>query len=225
MMSAYLPSFFARLRACLLLPLLLSLLLPLQAAAADPSHGVHGMVLFGDRDGLYAAHLPLFRAPHDSQIVLKLRFADAEQERAMRARLDGKTALWTIEPEHFALRRLAPDAAAPLREFRASIVEGHFERGGAVRLKDAALVVERVVLHRGLSAQPAVRASACYEPMGRFLVKLVDSRPDFDHIVLLERAASAPIEVPKHGVEANLTELARHVPLVGTVYYDTADLR
>ena len=118
-MSACLPSFLARLRACL--PLLLSLLLPLHAGAADPSHGVHGMVLFGDRDGLYAAHLPLFRAPHDSQIVLKLRFADAGQERAMRARLDGKTALWTIEPEHFALRRLAPDAAAPLRAFKASI--------------------------------------------------------------------------------------------------------
>lgn len=200
-------------------------LLPLHVAAVDPSHGVHGMVLFGDRDGLYASHLPMLRAPHDHQVVVRLRFKDPQRERDMRARLDGKTALWTLEPERFALHDLAPAAATPLRAFRANIVEGHFERGGVVRARQAELVVERVVLYRTLSPRPARQAVSRYAPVGRFLVKLVDSRPDFDHIVLLERAAGSPVEVPKTGVDESLAQLARGAALVGTVYYDTADLR
>jgi hypothetical protein len=200
-------------------------LLPLHALALDPSHGVHGMVLFGDRDGLYASHLPMLHAPHDNQVVLKLRFKDPARERDMRVRLDGKTALWTLEPERFALHRLAPGAAAPLTEFKANVVEGHFERDGTTRQREAELVVEKVVLYRTLSPQPAVQTVARYTPVGRFLVKLIDSRPDFDHIVLLERAATAAVEVPKQGVDENLPALASRVPLAGTVYYDTADLR
>jgi len=203
----------------------LLVLLPLLASALEPSHGVHGMALFGDRDGLYASHLPLFHAPHDNQVVIKVRFKDPRLERDMRDRLDGKTALWTIEPERFALHRLAPGAAQPLRAFKAKVVEGHFERDGTVRMRDAELVVEQVVLYRTLSAQPAQQALAHYQPVGRFLVKLIDSRPDFDHIVLLERALAAPVAVPKHGVDENLAELAQRVPYAGTVYYETADLR
>lgn len=223
MMSAYalLPP-LRRLFAGLLLSLLLA---PPQAAAQGPSHGVHGMVLFGGRDGLYASHLPLFHAPHDNQVVLKVRFADAGLDAAMRARLDGKTALWTLEPERFALHRLAPDAADPLPGFRANVVEGHFEREGTLRERQAALLVERVVLYRTLSPQPAVQAQSRYVPVGPFLLKLVDSRPDFDHIVLLARPLAAPVEVPKIGVDENLDALAQRAPLQGTVYYDAADLR
>jgi len=206
------------------LPVLL-VVLPLHAFAVETSHGVHGLALFGDRDGLYASHLPLFHAPHDNQVVIKLRFKDPQRERDMRARLHGKTALWTIEPERFALHRLAPDAASPLRAFKANVFEGHFERDGAMRMRKAELVVERVVLYRTLSAQPAQQSVSRYQPVGRFLVKLIDSRPDFDHIVLLERALAAPVEVPKHGVDENLAALAQRVPYAGTVYHDTADLR
>jgi hypothetical protein len=218
MMFARLPS----LRRCFAL---FAFLLPLHLLAAEASHGVHGMVLFGGQGGLYASHLPLFHAPHDAQVVLQLRFKDPQLDRAMRARLDGKTALWTLEPESFALRRLAPDTDTPLRGFKATVVEGHFERDGTPRVQGAELVVERVVLYRPLSPQPAVQALARYVPVGPFLVKLVDSRPDFDHIVLLERAAGAPVAVAKHGVEENLADLARQAPVAGTVYYETADLR
>jgi hypothetical protein len=217
------PTALAR-RLFLSLPLLLALP-PLPLAAHEPSHGVHGMVLFGDGDGLYASHLPLFRAPHDNQVVLKLRFEDPALERAMRARLHGRTDLWTLEPEAFALHRLAPGSTAPLRGFRANAVEGHFERGGVVRERGAALVVEQVVLYRTLSPQPSVQAVARYLPVGPFLVKLVDSRPDFEHIVLLGRPATGPVEVAKRGVEADLAALARQLPVTGTVYYETDDLR
>jgi len=195
----------------------LLLLLPLHAAAHDASHGVHGMVLFGGSEGLYASHLPLFRAPHDRQVVLKLRFEDPALERAMRARLDGKTALWTLEPEAFALHRLAPDSAAPLPGFRASVVEGHFERDGATRERGAALIVEQVVLYRPLSPQPSVQPVARYLPVGRHLVKLVDSRPDFEHIVLLAQPSGGPVDLAKHGAHADPAALARTPGVGGNV--------
>ena len=94
-----------------------------------------------------------------------------------------------------------------------------------MRMRQAELLVERVVLYRTLSAQPAQQSVSRYQPVGRFLVKLIDSRPDFDHIVLLERALAAPVEVPKQGVGENIAALAQRVPYAGTVYYETADLR
>mgnify|MGYP000495227802 CR=1 FL=1 len=78
------------------------------AAAAEkgPTWGTRGMALFGGKDALYASHLPMFHAPHDYQLVLP--------DAALRQRPDGKTALWTIDPEKFELNRLAPHAAGKI---------------------------------------------------------------------------------------------------------------
>lgn len=204
---------------------MLLLALPLRAVAAEPSVGVHGMVLFGGKDGLYASHLPMFHAPHDVQVILRVRFTDPELERAMRARLDGRTALWTLDPERFALRRLDPDTSDPLDSFAADVVEGHFEQGGTVRHRRAGLAVEQVVLYRQLDPAPSVKARARYLAVGPFMVKLVDSRPDFDHIVLLKEPAHEAIDLAKSGMEANVQGLASNLPVVGTIYYCADDLR
>ncbi|QNA89276.1 hypothetical protein G4G28_13840 [Massilia sp. Dwa41.01b] len=92
-------------------------------------------------------------------------------------------------------------------------------------MQDAQLRVERVVLYRPLRPQAAVHPQSAYVPVGRFLVKLVDSRPDFDHIVRLRHAVPGPVTVPKRGVEESAAALARRAPYAATVYYDTADLR
>jgi hypothetical protein len=185
------------------------------------------MALFGGKDGLYASHLPMFHAPHDAQVLLRVHFVDPALDRAMRARLDGRTALWTLEPERFALPRLAPGAAQPLASFAADVVEGHFEQGGIARHRQARLAVEQVILYRPLdpAPAPAVRSVSRYVPVERFMVKLIDSRPDFDHIVLLKRPARAAVEIPKAGVAADLAALAARVPVLGTVYYCEEDLR
>lgn len=195
------------------------------ASAHDASHGSHGMVLFGDRDGLYASHLPLFRAPHDRQVVLQLRLADPKLDQELRARMQGKTALWTIDPERFELSRLDAAATNPLKDFAADVVEGHFERGGRRRYAQARFVVEKVVYSWRLD--PAVRSSAeaQYLPVGKYLVKRLNSRPDFDHIVALARPAQGPLTIPKAGLANPEAELAKRVPVVGTVYFETGDLR
>lgn len=193
--------------------------------AHDASHGVHGMVLFGDQDGLYASHLPLFRAPHDVQAVLQLRLADSRQDRELRARMQGATALWTIAPERFELSRLGPDTASPLRGFGADVYSGHFERDGKRQYERVQFVVEKVVMFQRLDPSLRARSDATYFPVGKFLVKRLDSRPDVDHIVKLAVAVSSEISVAKPDLSNPEQALRRVAPVLGTVYFETGDLR
>ena len=197
----------------------------LPAMAHDASYGSHGMALFGDKDGLYASHLPLFRAPHDVQAVLQLRLADPRQDRALRARMQGTAALWTIEPEHFELSRLDPGSAAPLRGFGADIYSGHFERGGQRQYVRVQFVVEKIVYFQRLDPAMRQRAEAEYLPVGKYLFKRLDSRPDYDHIVKLAAPASGPLRFGKQDLSSPEAALGRLVPVVGTVYFETGDLR
>lgn len=77
-------------------------------------YGSHGMAVFGGRDGLYASHLPMFHAPHDAQVLLRFRLADASVDASLRARLALRPQLWTLDPESFDLHRLQPGNPEPL---------------------------------------------------------------------------------------------------------------
>lgn len=208
------------------------------ANAADATHGQHGMALFGGKEGLYASHLPLFHAPHDYQVILRVHMADPTTDAALRARLDGKTALWTIAPEKFELSRLAPASATPLKRFNADLVQGHFERGGLTQYAAATIVVDQVIMFRQLSAAAKANATASYMQIGggkqRYLIKQIDSRPDFDHIVAYTAAADAQtttITLDKPTLRqpsAQALADALHVPvsaITGTVYFETDDLK
>jgi len=208
------------------------------ALAGNETWGEHGMALFGGRDGLYAMHLPMFHPPHDYQVILQVHVAERQVDAELRQRLDGRTALWTVAPEKFELDRLAPAAGQPLRQFRADLVQGHFEQGGATQYRAATVIVDRVLLFRRLSPATHESAEARYLQVGtgrqRFLVKAIDSRPDFDHIVAYRAvpgASTDSITVPKLA----LTQPSTHAlatalgvaptALGGTVYFYTDDLR
>ncbi|MGX9776162.1 hypothetical protein ACWYXN_22000 [Janthinobacterium aestuarii] len=211
--------------------------------AAPLTWGLHGMVLFGGKQGLYASHLPMFHAPHDYQVVLQVRLANPVLDARLRQQLDGHTALWTLEPEHFELARLLPAAPLPLRQFQATVVRGHFEKDGKAEpgYGAAAIIVERVLLMRQLSPAPATHASARYLQVGdgtqRFLVKRIDSRPDFEHIAAWTSPRDAPhgdVVVAKTGVQetpaaslqaALRAQLGKTARLRGTVYFSTEDVR
>ncbi|RFP10666.1 MULTISPECIES: hypothetical protein [unclassified Duganella] len=208
------------------------------AGAADASYGEHGMALFGGKEGLYASHLPMFHAPHDYQVILQVHVADPATDAALRRRLDGKTALWTIAPEKFELSRLAPASAAPLRQFKADLVLGHFEQGGKTQFAASTVVVDKVLMYRQLSPAQKSSADASYVQIGsgqqRYLVKQIDSRPDFDHIVSYAAASGASttaITLNKQALQqpaAQALAAALHVPakaIRGTVYFYTDDLK
>ncbi len=210
-------------------------------AGPKPTWGEHGMALFGGKDGLYASHLPMFHAPHDYQVVLQFHLADAALDSTLRRRLDGKTALWTIAPEKFEIDRLAPGAAAPLTQFKANLVLGRFEQKGTTEYTGATVVIDKVLLFRQLSGTPRNSAAATYRQIGsgrqRFLIKEIDSRPDFDHIVAFTGEAGAStgaISVPKQALHqpadqalaAALQAVLGAAPaLRGSVYFYTDDLK
>ncbi|MCU6501069.1 hypothetical protein LPN04_25005 [Rugamonas sp. A1-17] len=208
------------------------------AGAADATYGEHGMALFGGEQGLYASHLPMFHAPHDYQVILQVHVADAAIDAALRSRLDGKTALWTIAPEKFELSRLSPASAAPLKQFKADLVLGHFEQGGKTQFPAATIVVDKVLMYRQLSPAQKANASASYVQIGsgrqRYLVKRIDSRPDFDHIVSYTAksgASTAAVALNKQAQQEPTAQSladALHVPanaIRGTVYFYTDDLK
>lgn len=213
----------------------LALLSPI-AGAAGPSFGQHGMALFGGSEGLYASHLPMFHAPHDAQVILQLRLADPVLDRALRTRLSGKTKLWTLSPEKFELDQFAAGSKPPYPTFQADLVLGHFEQGGATQYANVKVIVEKVLYYRKLSATPAVASTARYFQVGggrqRFLVKEIDSRPDFDHIVAIKARSAVPgrpVVVSKDALRAPASvALVRSLPgarVAGTVYFYTDDLK
>jgi hypothetical protein len=209
-----------------------------QAAPHNASYGEHGMALFGGSEGLYASHLPMFHAPHDVQVVLQVHLADRAQDRALRARLNGKTDLWTIAPEKFELDRLSGSASDPLRRFKGDLVLGHFEQGGKTQFASATIVVDKVLMYRHLSPLAHASDTARYVQIGsarqRFLVKEIDSRPDFDHIVAIDSRPDAPsgvLEVSKHALEQTdraalaVALGADKAKVIGPIYFYTDDLR
>ena len=219
--------------------LIFSIFLALAAAvasAANPSMGSHGMLLFGGPEALYASHLPMFHAPHDYQVILQVRLADQTQDAALRRRLGNRTELWTLDPEKFELDRLAPGARAPVRRFKANLVQGHFEQGGMTEYTGASVLVEKVLYFRQLSARPARANAARYLQLGagkqRFLVKQIDSRPDFDHVLAVharQGAGTGAVAVPKtalqQSADAAITHAMPGLEVKGTVYFSTQDLR
>ncbi len=160
-------------------------------ATKPPGYGSHGMAVFGGRDGLYASHLPMFHAPHDSQVLLRFHLADAATDAKLRAQLARKPELWTLEPELFDLHRLGPAHSDPLKQFSARFVQGHFERGGAERFAGQTVVVDEVLWFKRLDGQPSAQSAGHYLLVGAgrefFAVKEIDRRPDFDTIVAMKR--------------------------------------
>ena len=205
-----------------------------------PTWGVHGMLLFGNSEGMYVSHLPMFHAPHDYQVVLQIRCLDQKLDAAIKARLEQKLVLWTMEPEQFEIARLAADSKTPLKQFKANIVLGHFEQGGKVEYKDVAVVVEKTLIFHQLSPQMRNNNQAVYHQIGsgsqRFLLKEIDSRPDFDHVLAISvpaATARADVVVKKVGLQAVSDGEFLHVlqgkvdkraGVKGTIYLDRADL-
>jgi hypothetical protein len=213
-------------------------------ASAKPSrHGTHGMVLFGDKDALYAYHLPMFHRPHDVQVLLELSIADSKISTQVKSQLSQKIKLWTLVPDPFDLNNLNPLAKNPLRTFYADVVEGHFERGGTNKFVHVAFSVKRTLIFRPLDAHALAMRHANYQWVGQgsraFLVKRLQARPDFDHIIALKldattktpagtlsMPASATIEPSAASILTMLHGAGiSGVAVLGTVYFDYADLQ
>jgi hypothetical protein len=216
------------------------LALPL-AARAESAMGSHGMAVFGGKGGLYASHLPMFHAPHDTQLVFRFHLADAGQDTLLREALATQPTLWTLDPERFDLLRFAPGHADPLKRFGARFVEGHFERGGKDRMAGQTVLVDEVLVFRRLNAAQRSAPIGRYVLVGAhtewFALKEIDRRPDFDHLLRLSggpapKTRAVRVAVPQLAAPSVATLNAALAQELGpgwraeqTLYFETDDLR
>ncbi|MFO1249984.1 MAG: hypothetical protein U1E77_02295 [Inhella sp.] len=183
---------------------------PRTAHAEADRPGLHGMLLFGGLEGLYASHLPMFHSPHDVQVLLRLRATEAGLESQLRQRLARGPGYLTLEPERFDLNRLQPGHAQALGGFQANLHESHFERGGPLLRPGAAWAVDEVLLFNRLDPRPHQAAQQRFFCFGqgqeRFLVKWLEQRPDIDLVGRFQsRTVGAPrrlLSLPGGGLQA-----------------------
>lgn len=154
------------------------------------------MVLFGEPGRVFASHLPLYRHPHDWQVVLELDPIGESAPQQVHALL-AAGGLLTLEPERFDLWRLKPGARDPLWQFRAALYRGHFERGGeAVQMLDWQV---RKVWHFAPAQTALSPQGHRYYVIGLddcrqtgWLLHKIERRPDTDQLVRISTQSALP---------------------------------
>lgn len=176
--------------------------------STDGTQGVHGMLLFGETE-LYLSHLPLYRAPHDWQMILAGRLVPDDRsgrdphDLFLKDLQDSNQSLYTVEPERFPHGALAAAAAGTPVRFRATVYRGHFERGGTPILRDVVVEVTRVIERRRVVAGEADAAEGRFLLFGDntfgFLAHRVAGAPDFDQVMMVSipRGAFSPAELAR----------------------------
>ena len=168
---------------------LLTVLFAASVAKADPQ-SVHGMLLFG-KNVTYVSHLPMFHAPHDYQVILKINLQDLPPSQAVIAYEAAKSsgaALFTLVPEALDLAKVI---AGVKTSFMAEIFQGHFEQGGQI-LGTVKVGITAIIYAKKLESAPVQSAFQSYVAFGdggeNFAVHLIKGKPNFDSVV----AVSAP---------------------------------
>lgn len=157
-------------------------LAPLARAEAP---AVHGMVLFGEK-ATYASHLPMFHAPHDYQVILKLKLYDFPRSQTLdlydQAKHDGAK-LFTMVPDVMDLTKVIKGERT---EFYANIFVGHFERGGK-GLGPVTVKVEKVLFAAQLDGDQSEQNYERYVVFGEngeyFASHIIAAKPSFDSIL------------------------------------------
>lgn len=143
--------------------------------ADQPS--VHGMLLFGDKV-TYASHLPMFHAPHDYQVILKLSLNDTAYDAAKKSSKE----IFTLVPEAMDLTKII---SGEMKSFKADIYQGHFEKGGT-KIGPVKVLVEDVVFAKKLDSQMTGLENKYLlfgEANEYFAAHLIYGKPNFDAIL------------------------------------------
>ncbi|QDP01637.1 hypothetical protein [Thalassotalea sp. PS06] len=213
-----------------------SMLQPASANAdAHQQHnlmGIHGMVLLIDSEqNLYANHLPLYRAPHNHQIVYSIGLPE-EIKQNVTSMLATKQMV-TVVPEPFDLTRMIDGEAFAVK---ADIYQGHFERDGK-KLLSTTLTLDKQVLNHPVGANRSESGMTVnITPINSkesLYVHKIDRQPGFDALgVLVNKnltnssgASSLECTAPKD-LEHQTIELAlKDCGLSAPVYLETKDFQ
>jgi hypothetical protein len=204
--------------------------------------GLHGMLIFGGKEGLYASHLPMLHAPHDRQLIFRFHLRDAKTDNALRASLAQTPEIWTLEPEEFDLNRLQTNTPNALQQFKGRLVQGHFERKGKERYVQQTIIVDEIIVFNALAPKEQTQSAGHYYVIGtgseKFLMKKIDRRPDFDILISLKPVpkseTAAELLLPTNTLKLPDTkmldetlayQLGKEWKVRKIIYFETADLQ
>jgi len=149
--------------------------------------GSHGMVLVTDGVALYASHMPLYRAPHDYQLVYLVE-SSVKSDIIEHLSSNHDNNMVTILPAKFDLNTLINGASLTVAT---QFFKGHFERGGEPWLSDARFTFSKPLFRRSLSGIKQPRDNivmwkqlSTATTLTELYVHHINTRPSFDALVL-----------------------------------------
>ncbi len=149
---------------------------------------VHGMLIFG-KEKIYASHLPLFRSPHNYQIILELELDKTSKQKFVadqKQNLD--VATYSLEPEKFVLSEMLVNP----KPFKINLHRGHFERGGTQILKGITVTVKQVIFNEKFAPEKARLTVNNFILFGsvneKFIAHQITAKPDFEQIIQVKSA-------------------------------------
>jgi hypothetical protein len=178
---------------------------------AQPPHGSmssdkpsgHGMLIFGT-EKVYASHLPLFRTPHNYQIILELELdKTAKQKFISDQKLHPEFTTYTIDPEKFVL----PDKIESKGSFKANLYRGHFERGGTKIADSIQIKIASVIYLKKFNEAETKPVQSTYLLFGntkeQFAVHQITNKPDFEQIILVKTTLGRNLFEPAIFADSN----------------------
>jgi len=174
--------------------------------------GYHGMVVLSpDNSSTMAYHLPLYRAPHDYQILYHI-----ELPKTLDKGIKDEEMI-TILPQKFDLKRLIN---AETLSLTTKIYRGHFERGGE-------LIGEYDVQFKSLIWKKKIRPTEASETFqyqhiplksgASIAVHIINSKPSFDAIYVLPKTKREQDIFKCPGFDASISSetIRQHVKSCG----------
>jgi hypothetical protein len=206
------------------------------AAMPTDKASTHGMLIFGTNK-IYASHLPMFRTPHNYQIILELVLdKKAQQKFIADQQQNPQYTTYTIEPEKFVL----PDMIAKKGTFKANLYRGHFERGGIKIADSITIKIVEVVYFKKFDNNAAKQTEANFIVFGnskeQFAIHQISNKPDFEQILqvkttiskletILFSASNNPLGVSGNTVTTKMDGKDIDVILLKQLYLEFDDLR
>jgi len=192
----------------------------------DPAYmGVHGMALVTQGSSIYASHLPLYKKPHNVQLLYKLDNNDLAVLQTVR-----DSQLITIKPKPFNLQRLMRGEKMVIQ---ADLYAGHFERGGMLVYENIALSFDKQMYVRTFDDIKPSSKKQEYDVVTlrknyRIYIHRIQQAPSFDHLLGIDLEAGCLGRFSTSSAVPKETELQYKFLNCGTMkplYFETEDFQ
>ncbi|WP_085297942.1 hypothetical protein [Cognaticolwellia mytili] len=192
----------------------------------DPAYmGIHGMALFTQGSSIYASHMPLYKKPHNVQLLYKI---DNDNLAVLQMIRDGE--LITAKPEKFNLQRLIRGEKLTVN---VDLYAGHFERDGMLVYESIPLTFDKQVYVRTFDdIQPSNRKQN-YDVVPlrknyKIYIHRIQQAPSFDHIIGIDLEAGCLTKFNTSSPVPKRSELQYKFINCGTMkplYFETGDFQ